>query len=771
MKIGILAQNGFASAAWKRAFLTVVTGLVLALSGVSVRAQSVTFAWNASSDPNVAGYLLYSSTDGVNFTATLDAGLNTSVTVDGLTPGATMYFEIVSYDTNYDESLPSSALSYVVPMTQSVAVQANPANGGSVGGGGVFNIGSSVTVTASPATGYTFVGWTENGAVQSTSTSYNFSMVSNCTLVANFVAGNPVLYDVSTQISPAKSGNIVGGGEYASGSSVTVTAVANSGYAFVNWMVDGVVQSTSAGFTFTVTTNVNLAANFTNSIIAQVPTNYTVTSSAGPNGGVSPLGAQPVPSGSNIKFTAVPSSGYQVNQWLVNGLAAQAGGLTYTLVNVTASASVSVTFNTAPSSPTNAVAPSQSPGGSFSLSINGSGALTPKSTAGNLQQGKKYTLTAVPSKGYVFAGWVSNGTVVMPTVKYTFTVESNVTLQADFIPNPFTPVVGTYHGLFYVTNDAAEDSSGSIVATVSGTGAYTAKLKLGSGGYSMAGSLSVAGALSKTINRPGSTPLAVDLQLDLTNAVFTGTISDGTWTADVVADPAVYSRTNPAPEAGKYTMVIPGSDEASSQPGGNGFGSVIVTSLGTVTFTGTLGDGTTVTASSVVTSDGQWPFFAPLYGGKGSILGWLNFTNTGLIAGDTAWFKLPMSSAKLYPGGFTNNATVMGSSYQFTNGEPLLGSSEGDLILTNGDLSAGVTNSIVIGSQVNLTTGGSSGGTANNAKVTFVDSTGMFRGTVLNPDTGKEMPYSGVVLQNQGLGAGLFVGPNETGSAVISPTK
>ena len=45
-----------------------------------------------------------------------------------------------------------------------VSVSANPAAGGTVTGGGTFNGGASVTVIATPNTGYVFVNWTENGS-------------------------------------------------------------------------------------------------------------------------------------------------------------------------------------------------------------------------------------------------------------------------------------------------------------------------------------------------------------------------------------------------------------------------------------------------------------------------------------------------------------------------------------------------------------------------------------------------------------------------------
>jgi Divergent InlB B-repeat domain len=54
-------------------------------------------------------------------------------------------------------------------------------------GAGTFAEGSSCTVTATPNGSHTFVDWTENGKVVSTSASYAFTMPSaSITLVAHF---------------------------------------------------------------------------------------------------------------------------------------------------------------------------------------------------------------------------------------------------------------------------------------------------------------------------------------------------------------------------------------------------------------------------------------------------------------------------------------------------------------------------------------------------------------------------------------------------------
>lgn len=75
--------------------------------------------------------------------------------------------------------------------TYSVGVSAAPSQGGSVSGGGSFVSGSSATLVANPATGYSFVNWTENGTALSSSASYSFIVAASRNLVANFVTSQP----------------------------------------------------------------------------------------------------------------------------------------------------------------------------------------------------------------------------------------------------------------------------------------------------------------------------------------------------------------------------------------------------------------------------------------------------------------------------------------------------------------------------------------------------------------------------------------------------
>ena len=69
----------------------------------------------------------------------------------------------------------------------------------------------------------------------------------------------PVMFTVT---ATAENGTVEGAGEYAENAEATLTATAAEGYEFVNWTVDGAEVSTENPYTFVVTANVALVANF-----------------------------------------------------------------------------------------------------------------------------------------------------------------------------------------------------------------------------------------------------------------------------------------------------------------------------------------------------------------------------------------------------------------------------------------------------------------------------------------------------------------------------
>ena len=69
-----------------------------------------------------------------------------------------------------------------------ITVSANPAEGGNVGGDGVFKEGEEATVRVEPNEFYNFINWTEDGEVVSEEETYTFIVTRDRNLVANLVS-------------------------------------------------------------------------------------------------------------------------------------------------------------------------------------------------------------------------------------------------------------------------------------------------------------------------------------------------------------------------------------------------------------------------------------------------------------------------------------------------------------------------------------------------------------------------------------------------------
>ena len=70
-------------------------------------------------------------------------------------------------------------------------------------------------------------------------------------------------FNVSVSANPLEGGTVSGAGAYTQGQTCTLTATANENYIFTNWTENGEVVSTEAEYTFIVTGDRNLVANFT----------------------------------------------------------------------------------------------------------------------------------------------------------------------------------------------------------------------------------------------------------------------------------------------------------------------------------------------------------------------------------------------------------------------------------------------------------------------------------------------------------------------------
>lgn len=99
----------------KNLFSHLLLVITLAISP-RVFAAQVTLAWDPSPDSGVESYQLHYGTISGIYTAVTNAGMATTLTVTGLTEGATYYFVATAIGTNRLESDFSNEINYTVPL-------------------------------------------------------------------------------------------------------------------------------------------------------------------------------------------------------------------------------------------------------------------------------------------------------------------------------------------------------------------------------------------------------------------------------------------------------------------------------------------------------------------------------------------------------------------------------------------------------------------------------------------------------------------------------
>lgn len=198
--------------------------------------------------------------------------------------------------------------------------------------------GLSATVSASPNTDYTFVGWEdEEGNAVSTDRSYKIVMPEkNVVLTAVFryspgSPGEPVTPELyryavlTTKAEPSVGGSVTSGGRYVVGSTVNVYASPNSDYVFDGWNLNGEkLDISSSTYRHTIVDGDNiLTAHFrynpgspNEPTTPQVKYPLTIECSPEDGGSVSPNSGTKYAAGTTVSLYASLSSGYVFEGWV-----------------------------------------------------------------------------------------------------------------------------------------------------------------------------------------------------------------------------------------------------------------------------------------------------------------------------------------------------------------------------------------------------------------------------------------------------------------------
>jgi uncharacterized protein (TIGR02145 family)/uncharacterized repeat protein (TIGR02543 family) len=234
-----------------------------------------------------------------------------------------------------------------------LTVNASPAAGGMVSrnpDAPSYPHGTEVTVTATPAEGYTFINW--SGASTSTNAEVKVTMNANLTLTANFLQ----IYALVTSITPDNSGIIyindmlpTGITTHGHGMSVDISAATNPGFKFVNWtVISGTAtfgNANSENTTVSLTSNTIIRANFVRMYV------LTIGRSPIDGGTVTPASGLNHDLNTPISITATAASGYEFVNWTVwtSGTATFANANSAaTTVTLSSSATISANFRLMP---------------------------------------------------------------------------------------------------------------------------------------------------------------------------------------------------------------------------------------------------------------------------------------------------------------------------------------------------------------------------------------------------------------------------------------
>jgi len=292
-----------------------------------------------------------------------------------------------------------------------VLLSVNSVSMGNAAGSGTYSCDTFITIKGMSKAGYSFKNWTDSiGNIVSTDSIYTIYIAEDrILLTANFKRTNT--FDISLESVPLIGGYVSGAGTFKKDSTITVTATQNLGYVFNGWTEECFFGecnvSNNPNYTFQVTKDRHLKANFVLGKILTLNTNY-------PNGGTVTGAGYYVPN-INVDVSATANPCYDFLNWTENGnLYSVARN---TRVQMTSNRTLTANFVpkryniTLVASPTN--------GGTVT-------------GAGNFACDSSLTVKAKIKTGYKFTNWTEGTTVVSTDSNYTFLISGARSLKANF---------------------------------------------------------------------------------------------------------------------------------------------------------------------------------------------------------------------------------------------------------------------------------------------------------------------------------------------------
>ena len=273
--------------------------------------------------------------------------------------------------------------------------------------------GTSITLTASTKSGYTWLGWYNGDELLTSETSYKFDMpAESITYTAKWAC-----YTITTQTNNSEAGTFTTKNNVKTrqGASVTLTASTKNGYTWLGWYNGDVLVSSSLSYTFTMPGE---SIVYTAKWIECPVTLLKSDDAAGTVGGIN----NKTYVGEETTITATTNNGYTWLGWY-NGATLVSSNLSYTFAM--------------PSEPVTYTAKWIECPVTIEKSIEQAGSVSGMGNTTCL--GEEITIIANTNSSYVWLGWYNGENKLTDEYSYTFTVSTEkITYTAKWIECPVT---------------------------------------------------------------------------------------------------------------------------------------------------------------------------------------------------------------------------------------------------------------------------------------------------------------------------------------------
>jgi len=204
---------------------------------------------------------------------------------------------------------------YTATVTQyTLTASVSGSNGTVTPTTGTYADGTTVTLTATPASGYQVASWSGTGDDSATTATNTVVMDGNKTVTVTFEVIPPTQYTLTASVSGGNGTVSPTSGTYDDGTTVTLTAAPASGYQVASW--SGTSDDSATTTTNTVIMNADKTVSVTFESIPAAQ--YTLTVQVEGQGSASPANGSVYDDGTTVDLTATPEAHWMFDRWSGN---------------------------------------------------------------------------------------------------------------------------------------------------------------------------------------------------------------------------------------------------------------------------------------------------------------------------------------------------------------------------------------------------------------------------------------------------------------------